>query len=276
MENTTKNSDCTVVVCSCDKYADLLAPFSILWRKYWPDCPFETVLVTETAPDQGLCFHRVVACGKGGNWCSRLVQALETISTPYVIMLCDDYYLSAPVNTANILLRLSQAKNHNAANLRLIPNPLPGIRNSTPAAEGLLEYRKNTAYCIATQAGIWNREFLQSLAKGKASIWEFERYGSFAVGDETRPLLVTREKEFPFVDAVHKSYWEKEGLELCRRNDISLDLTVRGRPPFRVKVREALKSLIFALFPWTLIVRIQNLFNIGMKERSPPAARAEN
>ena len=200
------------------------------------------------------------------------MQALETISAPYVLMLCDDYYLSAPVDTANILLRLSQAKNHNAANLRLIPNPQPGTRNSTPAADGLREYRKNTAYCIATQTGIWNRAFLQSLAKDKASIWEFERYGSFAAGDERRPLLVTQTKEFPFIDAVHKGYWEKEGIDLCQRNGIPLDLTVRGRPPFRIKVREALKSLIFALFPWTLIVRIQNIFNIGMKEH-PKKAR---
>ena len=161
------NTDCTVLVCSCDKYADLLAPFATLWRKYWPDCPFETVLVTETAPDGKLCFNRVVACGKGGNWCGRLVVALEAIATPYVIMLCDDYYLSSPVDTAGILLRLGQAKNYDAANLRLIPNPVPGVRNSSPAEGGLFEYHKNTAYCIATQAGIWNREFLQSLAKGR-------------------------------------------------------------------------------------------------------------
>ena len=61
------NTDCTILVCSCDKYADLLDPFAVLWQKYWPDCPFETVLVTETKPDQELCFNRVVACGKGGN-----------------------------------------------------------------------------------------------------------------------------------------------------------------------------------------------------------------
>ena len=99
------NTDCTVLVCSCDKYADLLTPFSVLWRKFWPDCPFETVLVTETRPEQELCFSRVVACGKGGDWCGRLVEALETISTPYILMLCDDYYLFAPVDTAGILRR---------------------------------------------------------------------------------------------------------------------------------------------------------------------------
>ena len=142
------NADCTVLVCSCDKYADLLAPFATLWRKYWPDCPFETVLVTETAPDDKLCFNRVVACGKVGNWCGRLVEALEAIATPYVIMLCDDYYLSSPVDTEGILLRLGQAKNYDAANLRLIPNPVPGVRNSSPAEDGLFEYRRECVRCL--------------------------------------------------------------------------------------------------------------------------------
>ena len=262
------NTDCTVLVCSCDKYADLLPPFAALWRKYWSDCPFETVLVTETKPDQELCFNRVVACGKGGNWCDRLLQALETISTPYVIMLCDDYYLSSTVDTAGILLRLGQAKNYDAANLRLIPNPVPGVRNSSPAEGGLFEYHKNTSYCIATQAGIWNREFLQSLAKGKSSIWEFERYGSFEVCDETRPLLVTPTKEFPFIDAVHKGYWEKFGAKCLDDNGIDYDFSRRGLPPFKVRVIEGLKAFIFAVVPNDWIVRVQNVFGFGAKEKS--------
>ena len=261
------STDCTVLVCSCDKYADLLAPFSMLWRKYWPDCPFETVLVTETKPSEELCFNRVVACGKGGNWCGRLVEALGTVKTPYVIMLCDDYYLASPVNTEDVLQRLAQAKSFDAANLRLIPNPVPGVRNSKLSEGGLFEYRKNTAYCIATQAGIWNCEFLLGLARGKSSIWEFERYGSFEVGDEPRPLLVTPTKEFPFLDAVHKGHWEKFGVKCLADNGIAYDFSKRGLPPFKVRFVEGLKAFVFAVVPNDWIVRVQNAFGLGAKER---------
>ena len=244
-----KSESCTVLVASCDKYADLLGPFSALWRKFWPDCPFEVVLVTESEPvnAKGLCFDRVVACGTGGNWCSRLVQALDTVNTPYVLMLCDDYYLEKPIETARILERLAQAKAFDAANLRLIPNPKPSI----PYRDGLMEYRKQTAYCM----------------DGKASIWEFERHGSFAVANEKRPLLVTPTREFPFVDAVHKGCWEKFGLAVCRANGIEPDLSVRGLPPFRTRFVEGLKALVFAIFPASLIVRIQNALGSGAKER---------
>ena len=267
MEETadTRRAGCTVLVCSCDKYADLLTPFSVLWRKFWPDCPFETVLVTETAPAAAsdLCFDRVIACGQGGNWCSRLVQALDQIATPCVLMLCDDYFLEAPVDTELMLKRLAQAQSFDAANLRLIPNPKP----SMPYQDGLMEYRKQTAYCIATQAGIWNRKFLRALAEGRSSIWEFERYGSFAVGEESRPLLVTPMREFPFVDAVHKGCWEKFGLAVCRANGIVPDLSVRGLPSLKTRVIEGLKAFVFALVPATVIVRIQNALNIGAREK---------
>lgn len=260
-----KNTDCTVLVASCDKYADLLAPFSALWQKFWPDCPFEVVLVTESEPANAkeLGFDRVVACGAGGNWCSRLVQALDKIDTPYILMLCDDYYLEAPVETAHILERLAQAKAFDVANLRLIPNPKPNL----PYRDGLMEYRKQTAYCIATQAGIWNRAFLRGLADGKASIWEFERYGSFSVAEEKRPLLVTPTRELPFVDAVHKGCWEKFGLAVCRANGIEPDLAARGLPPLKARFVETLKAFIFAILPATLIVRIQNALGSGAKEQ---------
>ena len=265
-DHTALNADCTVVVCSCDKYVDLLGPFMTLYRKFWSDCPFKTVLVTESAP-QINGFDRIIACGGGMNWASRLEKGLGEISNPYVLMLCDDYFLEDNVKTASIMSRLSQAKSLDAANLRLIPNPVPSSANSRAAEFGLFEYRKNTAYCIATQAGIWNREFLRELVRGKSSIWEFERYGSFAVGCEKRPLLVTPTREFPFVDAVHKGCWEKFGIAVCRANGIEPDLSVRGLPPFKTRFIEGLKALVFALFPTTLIVRIQNALGSGAKER---------
>jgi len=260
------NNECTILVASCDKYADLLVPFVQLFKKYWPDCPFELMLVTETDP-QVNGFDRVLACGKGLNWAERERRALKEIATPYVMMLCDDYYLSEPVDMALVMKRFEQMKRFNAVNLRMIPNPKPTKANSKPFAEDLLEYRKNTAYCIATQAGFWELGFLRKLAEGKTSIWDFERYGSFEVGDEKRPLLVTPTKEFPFLDAVHKGYWETWGVQCLKDNGIDYDFSKRGLPPFKIRLIEGVKALVFRLVPNNWIVRVQNAFNLGAKEK---------
>lgn len=263
-----QNAECTVLVCSCDKYADLLDPFCSLWRKFWPDCPFDVALVTETAPVlANSVFSRILAQGAGGTWCSRLVKAIDSVDTPYILMLCDDYYLEHPVDTELILKRFEQMKKFNACNLRMIPNPPPTADNSSPYAEtDLFEYRKGTAYCVATQSGFWEKGFLKRLASATASIWEFERYGSYALEDETRPLLVTRTKEFPFVDAVHKGYWETWGVDVCRKNGVDVDFAKRGLPPFSVRFKEGVKRFIWKLNP-ELVTRLQNRFAIGAKEK---------
>lgn len=264
-----KNSDCTVVVASCDAYMDVEIPFIKLFRKYWRDCPFNVALLAETdrrADGEGYGeFDAVLAVGADGGrgaWCAMLREALSRISTPYVLLLMNDYFLVSEVDTGNMLRRLAQAKEYDAANLRLNPNP-PGKKPWRDS--GLLEVEKNTAYCVTCQTGIWNKRYLEGLLERNKSAWEFERYGSFMLDGEKRPLLVTETKEFPFVDAVHKGYWEPWGVKACRENGITVDFGKRTLPPFGVRVSEGLKSLIFHIVPSTLLVKFQNKFAIGAK-----------
>ena len=255
------NADCTVLVTSCDAYRDVEAPFLRLFRKYWPDCPFELVLLTET-PVSGEAvssqlvseaqkFDRTIFVGNGKTWSQMLVEALDQIETPYVIMLMNDYYLESPVDTALILRRLSEAKEKDALNYRFCPNPPRAV--------------KNTAYSISCKAGVWNRQFLRELAAKTKSAWEFERYGSFMFDEsDPRPILVTEKLEFPFLDVVHKGFWEPWGVELLKREGLAYDFSVRGAPPFAVWLKEKMKDFIFNLNP-DLVTRVQNVFNVGKK-----------
>ena len=265
-----KNNVCTVLVCSCDKYRDVEGPFVALWRKFWPDCPFETIVLSETGAADG--FDRAILTGPGLTWCEMLAEALEQIATPYVLMLMNDYFLDAPVDTAKILARLEDARRFDAASLRLNPNP-PG---RTPWRDtDLMEMPKDVAYCVTCQTSIWNRGVLLGLARRNRSAWEFERRGSFMAGGEKRPLLVTRRKELPFRDAVHKGYWEPAGLKLCRENGIDLSGVARTLPPFRVRLAEGAKALVFHIVPNTLLVRFQNRFGLGAKSvGTPPPDRS--
>ena len=245
----TMNPDCTVLVTSCDAYRDVEAPFLRLFRKYWPHCLFELVVNGETSAEDG--FDRAILTGKGKTWSQMLVEALDQIATPYVILLMNDYYLEKPVDTALILRRLAEAKEKDALNYRLCPDPPRAV--------------KNTAYSVSCKAGIWNRQFLRDLAAKTKSAWEFERYGSFMFDEaDPRPLLVTQSLEFPFLDVVHKGYWEPWGVDLLRREGIAYDFSVRGTAPTSVRFKEWLKAFVFNLNP-ELITRVQNVFNAGKK-----------
>jgi len=251
-----ESNRCTVLVTSCDRYRDIEAPFLALWRRHWPDCPFELVAVRESGGDDGGTaadgFDRVVATGPGLSWSEMLAFALERISTPYVLMLMNDYLLDSRVDTARQLELLSRAEAADALNLRMNPNPPRAVKNS--------------AYAVSCQAGYWNREFLLGLARRTKSAWEFERYGSYMFDEsDPRPIMVTERKEFPFVDALHKGYWEPEGVALLEREGIGYDFSRRGLPPFWPRLKSNLKKAVFAVFPWELVVRVQNVFNLGMK-----------
>ena len=43
-------ADCALVISSCDKYQDLWNPSLALHRRFWPDCPYPTFLMSETVP----------------------------------------------------------------------------------------------------------------------------------------------------------------------------------------------------------------------------------
>ena len=253
-------SNCTIIIASCDRYSDTWQPFAALFKHYWPGCPYETVLVTESPvanPPEG--FSHVVNAGKLG-WGDRLAVALEDVTTPYTLLLCDDYFLYAPVD-AVVERALALAQKYDIGNLRLIPNPPHTSTFSEGEELGL--YKPSSAYCIATQAGLWNTRFLQRIAKGYNSIWEFERQGSFRK-DLDLPLLGTTKKVFPFIDAIHKGRWEDEALRLCHAHNIPLNLDYRPGYTRWDKIREAIKSFIFNINP-TLLVRIQNTLNLGHK-----------
>lgn len=243
MDASPAKNDMTVLVATCDEYADLVSIFIRLFRRYWPDCPYEVVQSTETAAEAG--FDRVVKAGAGRNWSERLANALDNIDTPYVLLLLDDYLLSGEVDTSLVRQRLDEAKRADALNYRLCPDPPRAV--------------KNTAYSISCKVGIWNRDFLRSLVARTGSAWEFERFGSFMFDEsDPRPIMVSGKCEFPFVDAVHKGYWEKCAVELLARNSIRPDFSRRGFPPLKVRVVEGLKKLAFMVFPADTIVRIQN------------------
>jgi len=161
-------------------------------------------------------------------------------------MLMNDYCLESPVDTGLILRRLAEAKEKDALNYRLCPDPPRAI--------------KNTAYSISCKAGIWNRQFLRDLAAKTKSAWEFERYGSFMF-DETdpRPILVTKLLEFPFLDVIHKGYWEPWAVEFVQREKLDVDFSKRGLPPLKVRLKEWLKGVVFRLNP-DLVTRLQNRF----------------
>ena len=96
---TDLDKNCTLLVNSCDSYSDCWDGFFQLLLIQWPEFAMPVVLNTESKKYafEGLNIRTIEGGKKNEAWGSRLIRALKSIDTKYVLFALDDFYLDAPV-----------------------------------------------------------------------------------------------------------------------------------------------------------------------------------
>lgn len=226
---------CTLLIASCDKYSDLWVPFSKLFNKYWPDCPFEA--------------HLRGNIGLDINRSSTLRKQVETIKTPYILLLHEDYFLQSPVDTILVLGCLQALDRLKGNYLRLTPRPKPD--KSLIPFIGIIEPR--APYRASLQASIWKRTTLLSLIKDGENAWELEANASRR-SDNLNGFYCTWKPvlDYPH-DVVVQGKWMRSQAKRYKKMDIGCDFDSR---PIMTR-REAFKhfyntnlSRLQHLIPW--------------------------
>jgi hypothetical protein len=86
---------------------------------------------------------------------------------------------------------------------------------------------------VSLQAAVWDVNMLRSLTRHGESAWAMEKYGS----ERSRELLFLRVNSFEsapldyFFTAIVRGAWEPGAIEMCRRANIPLDLSLRSVRP---------------------------------------------
>jgi hypothetical protein len=235
--NTSENT--AILILSCDKYSDAWNPFFLLMQKYWPDCKFDVFLGTN---EKGFDFPgiKVLKSGKARDWSADTSAILEQIPHENVIILLEDYFIMKPVDEVWLNKCISFLSEKNASFMRIasfrkdhfpmyaydpiIENPEFGItRNEAP-------------YKVNLQAGIWNKKDLIDLIKKGESPWEFEVNASKRCNASEKLFLCITESSvaniligpIPYLcTAITRGTWMREAIELCRKEKIKLDLSIR-------------------------------------------------
>ena len=93
MTDTSWQNRVTLLVNSCDAYADLWQPFFTLLKRYFVPLPAEILLNTETKDFafDGLnlrCVHSTAP-----TYGERMTDALREVKTEYTLLLLDDFFL---------------------------------------------------------------------------------------------------------------------------------------------------------------------------------------
>ncbi len=168
----------TVLVNSCDRYEKLWPVFFETFHRFFPNCPYDICLNTETKtfsfPDLSLkCLHAKKA---NLTWSARLKDALDQIDTPYVLPILDDFILEEPVKAeivSQCIERMKQDPRIGVVSLVVGQGIAPD--KTYPEWE---KQDKKKPYRINCQVAVWKKDYLKKILRDFESPWEFEKYGS--------------------------------------------------------------------------------------------------
>jgi hypothetical protein len=234
---TTLISKTTILVFSCDNYADVWLPFTTAWEKFWPECPFEIFLISEK---KALKHHLIgnIQTGRPMRWGAMVNYALDQVKTPYIIYLQEDYLLRSVVEENRLVELIQEFEKINAAYLRLLPWPGPDTPH--PTLEGIGILNPGSAYRTSLQAAIWDKDIFRSLIDpnddGRFESWSVERANT-----QERPFLclnrngistdINHDGDYPlnyFATSVFQGKWLKEAISLYKSLGIKIDTSQRG------------------------------------------------
>lgn len=227
-------TSCALVILSCDRYRDLWEPCLALYRRYWPDCPYPMFLVSETV---GIEDERVrsLRAGAGLAWSDVVRVALGALDHEHVLLVLEDFLLTGPVPTVAVEAMRAELEVRRGAYMRL--GPFPGPTGSMPGVRNFGEHLPGAPFRVSLQAAFWRRGVLLDLLEPGESPSDFEKHGSVRSVRIGAPFFAARRRVLPYLEVIKRGKWSPEGIALCRREGLPVDLTTRPRVGLRHQLR---------------------------------------
>lgn len=214
-------SKLAVMVVSCDKYADLWRPFFILFRRFWPGCPYKIYHVSNFSEieEEGVVSLLV---GEDLSWSDNLIKALNFIEEEYVFMIIDDLFpiKAVCIESLQEIFAWIVSEKPDYVSLNPVPGPdMPYNNHVGIVSPGML-------YRTATVMTIWKKTVLLDLLKPGENAWEFELYGTVR-SDKYVEFYSTHRLLFPFVNGVIKGKWQRSALKRLQALGVPIQLEKR-------------------------------------------------
>lgn len=200
-----------VVMVTCEAYRDAWEAFDACFRKFWPGMSYEIW------SDAGC-----------KSWCQVVAEGAASRREP-ILLMQDDFFLTAPVQTHLIEHALHELKTQQAAMIRLYP--CPGS-NEDYGDSHFGRIAKGTPYRVSCQASIWNPAILSEIASQGETPSDFEIHGSAISHQFDEPFLAFKREATPWpmeylCSAIGRGKWSKDALKLAESVGVKLDLSVR-------------------------------------------------
>lgn len=250
-----------VLVNTSDGFTDCWIPFFHLFERYGGELRRRPVyLNTERAhyawPGLAVQTTRVWKAGEDArpSWSECLLRGLDAVPDAYVLYMQEDYFLTGPVIDDAIAESLSILERDPSIGVVYLNKYGPQFRRSSPYAPRFVEIVPPARYLVSTQAAIWRKGFLTSLARPWENGWMFEKFGTLRASRRDARMISVHPhvmRETPVVEYVYtgvmKGQWHVDCVALFEKHGIQVDFDRRGfyREAGRLKSRlEVLRKMI--------------------------------
>lgn len=238
------DSDVSILINSCDKYADIWPVFFTLFWKNWPDCPYPVYLGTNMKTWDDERVH-VLQVGPDISWADTTIKMVKMIPSKYILFFLDDFLIWEKVNTDEVVALVEKMKSLDIDYLRL--RNWPPMYQPVDGYPDIVQVRSGTSYRCALEIAFWRRDvFLDLIVPGETP-WEMEKIGSSRSNDLTG-FYATRKNLFKRTNGLERGKWIRDNLAGLRRENIAL-------PPGRdvMTTLEYIKYYIRTRIFWFLI-----------------------
>ena len=224
----------TLLISSCDRYADLWEGNLTLLRQNWPDQTIPMLLVTDHPVDWQFPPVRIFAAGQGREVTDRLRAALQQIHTPYVILVLEDYFFTQPIEQENLCRAIAFLEETETDYLQLYPLPRfflrkEGVRKVKGYPGIYMQDLSCGNYKVALTPGIWRKTFLEKTLQGSQNIWQYEVSLTETAWKTGARCATSNRGELPYLDVIRKGkvlrkahrYFQKHPVYQSQREVLS-------------------------------------------------------
>lgn len=219
----------TILVYAWDPYQPAWPVFCYGLHKYWPDCPYPLVFLTnELEAPCGI----TIKVGSVNNFYQKMTFAFERIETPFILFMHEDYWIKNPVCTNNIKYYVFLLEQGIAEYIRLIPVPPPD--RDFPLDNRLGIINTSSEYRVSFMASLWRVSTLKNLMDPTLSLWEHEKYGAKLSASYGDRFLSVKKSSYGIdydVTAISDRRWSRAAYQYAEREGLFVDFDKLIPPP---------------------------------------------
>lgn len=255
----------TIIVPTHDSYIDVFAIFFRLFKKYWPDCPYELVLSCNAfVPEEGQ-FEGVKIINNPEDCLitNRIYNAAVQYPSEYYLVLLEDMFFGKTVDTQRFESLISDLKKDCVSYCRLMP--------SETKKKLKLEYPpKCKPYAISLMGFICNTDFVEENFKENISGWDYEglqlkKNLQYTKKERFESAVICTGNPLNLIHGIAKGKWIRSAYKKIRKRNPELDLSGREKLSVGATVKSRISSLSRVLSPKQRFKLKKFLSKLGFK-----------